>query len=638
MKKGKTYVDVAPAIPLPTGKVQAFTYQLDDAKRADRFSLVTVPVGRRKIPGVILEIHQRSPLYPTKPVARLFAARLTREQVLMARWIARTMQGGLGYTLRLFTPPAGLRLAAAGSGSAEASWSRQDALTSRPDPLERSAEVLKKEKNSRKCALIDMAENRYRYLERAVTQHLQQKHQVCICVPEVWMIERLLRVIPGSVAYHAGMLGSEAGTIWRQIYAGEPLAVIGTQKGLFLPWRNLGLVVLEEEQFSSHKLWDQYPRLHNVYGANLLARIHGADMLFASSFPSLRLWRDVHEKQVTTLAYNPVRRRTAITPLSFEDRRNNYLLPMEFTGKLKKWLAAGEKILMVYNQRGSWRSARCRSCEKTVLCPDCKISLTVHGIGKKKMLICHQCGWQQPVPKKCPLCHKGSLRFTGIGTQIIERLVNELSFFRGALVRIDTDVLAQTSAFALRRNIEQSAILLGTSSVFSLVKDRQFDRVVWLFPERGLQYPDFRSTERSRTLLARLQQLLPPRRVLVIVTRRQDLVENHLTSDLESFYERLLKERRRLYYPPLNDLIRLTITSSTVERALKRAEVLRENLERRNGHSPSVLIRGPYQSFLPFRQGKAEVHVTLLGPAAALTRLYDGLPVDIVDLEPMRVL
>lgn len=226
----------------------------------------------------------------------------------------------------------------------------------------------------------------------------------------------------------------------------------------------------------------------------------------------------------------------------------------------------------------------------------------------------------------------------GVGSEIVENVLDQLVSIHKNIVRIDADTIAHSSPEEIEQDISDHRIVLGTSALFAQVKQEQFDRVVWLFPERGLMYPDFRSYERSMSLLARLHKHLKKKQPVVLVTRRKDILETTLGVSTDTYYHKQLTERRRLSYPPYGDLVRLTVASSKAENAEQRARNLRTQLEQRIGKNDAIHVRGPFQSFRTIRQQKSEVHVLLQGPLEQLVPIYEGLSIDSVDVDPQRVL
>jgi len=339
MSKVPQFAEVAPAVPLPATGPQAYTYQLppEGQMNIHKYSSVTIPFGRRTVSGVVTKLHNTPPATHLKTLSAISPTILTKQQVAFARWLARTSHGGFGYTLRLFQPPI-KRLA------------KQPVL-----PIPRNVPIPKPDYPA---ALIDgHAARRCDRLKNLIEQHVKKGQQVLILTPEKWLAERLsylLKTISPTLI-HTDLRVSQIATIWQQIRAGHPHVIVGTQKALFLPFVNLGLIVVEEEQYPTHKLWDQYPRLHNIYGAKQLAYLHQAALMYTASFPSLRLRHALQNSTVKALVNKPITPRTSLIKYSFEDKVKHFALPNSFLFKLKRWFKNKDHILLFYNRRDANR-------------------------------------------------------------------------------------------------------------------------------------------------------------------------------------------------------------------------------------------------------------------------------------------
>jgi primosomal protein N' len=176
----------------------------------------------------------------------------------------------------------------------------------------------------------------------------KQKGQVLILVPEVAMLEGYADM--GTI-YHAGLKQSEKKAIWSNVQKEEIQTIIGTQKALFLPFQDLKTIVIDEEQYESYKLWDQYPRLNTVRAAGALGSIFSARILYASSYPSIRLRYMIEQKECEVESDNPVAIQAGIIPFGFEDRKWKRALPNEAGTQVRAWARGGKKVLVLYNKK-----------------------------------------------------------------------------------------------------------------------------------------------------------------------------------------------------------------------------------------------------------------------------------------------
>lgn len=174
--------------------------------------------------------------------------------------------------------------------------------------------------------------------------------QALILAPEKHMLDTYKDI--GTI-FHAGLKISEKKAIWAGVASGEIQIIIGTQKALFLPYKNIKTIVIDEEQYESYKLWDQYPRLHTVRGAQELARITGANIVYASSYPSMFLRHAIQTEACEVLHNRPIAITPAIIPFSFEDRKWKRAVPEEASHAIRTWARKGLTVLVLYNKKDS---------------------------------------------------------------------------------------------------------------------------------------------------------------------------------------------------------------------------------------------------------------------------------------------
>lgn len=362
---------------------------------------------------------------------------------------------------------------------------------------------------------------RHRKLRRLITDTLREKNaQVLVLVPEKSLLEEWS---PWPVV-HAALPSRQLAAAWQGVATGKLRVIIGTQKALFLPFHKLRLVIVEESQLLTHKLWDQYPRLDTRDGAQALAKLHGAKLLFSASFPS-----------VAMQAHTPVPVkdiRPDVHTFTGADYKHKNPLPLSLLPLIRQWVHAKQKILLLYNRTG------------------------------------------QPFQKLKYYLHR-------------------------ALAK------------------EYKHITVATSGIFA-ENPKRFDQVIWLAPELTFNFPDFRSTEEGLVMLARLHQLLPPQREVVVATRDYGLGDQLRRLDAAKMLNELVTERKKLFLPPFSAAAKLTA---------KDPVKIRQTLLERLAGTPNQ-VRGPFN----------KNELLLLGSLPELVTAYSDLPVDRVDLSPREIL
>ena len=621
------FAEIAPAIPLSPKSPQQYTYHLpkDLAKSITPYSKVSIPLGKRVVTGVVLAIHNKARRF-TKPVQGTTPLTLTKGQIALAEKISLTMQGGLGYTLRLFFPRSS-RLPAS--------------ITTPLPPLPSSAPTEQKKKHSGLASgnyqLIERDDARRAELIAIRARQLVGQQQGLIIIPEIWRsahLRQALRKYFGDTAaeLHSAVSIKEEAAIWHGVKAGSIRIVVGTQTSLFLPWQKLKVIFLDDEFFSTHKLRQAYPRLDNRYGARWLATIHDCPLIYAGSTPSLALYHADQQQQLVTLHNNPLKNITKLVSPTFEDRQQHNLLPHQFTQQLTSWLKAKQRVFILLNRKGYWSTVYCKSCLNTLRCSQCGNGFLVKKRASRGHFTCRSCG-EAHVTEACPTCGKQLTTF-GPGAERVADVLSKL-YPKVEVVQISASLTKKRAAPEVWPKAK-STLIIGTTAALPAAATVGVDQAVFLWPEATMRFPDFRSEERALSILARLQLLLPARRPVTIVTNQHRLIAERLTGQYQQLHSQQLAERRQFNKPPVTDLVRLTFTARTMAAANQQATALRQSIAKH--HHQDIWCQGPYESLTGKRGAKAESHLLIAGSLPQLVTLYDRAGADRVDLAPEKIL
>ncbi len=392
---------------------------------------------------------------------------------------------------------------------------------------------------------------------------------VIAMVPEISLTAQAISQFRGLFGdrvalFHSGLSLGERLDEWKRVKRGEARIVIGTRSAVFAPVKDLGLIVLDEEQEHTYRS-ESSPR----YDAREVARFRcgqeNALCLFSSATPSLETFYRAREKKYR-LYQLPSRFGEAVLPqvelidqnreLSGEGQEIGPVLAQALQENFQR----GEQSIILLNRRGYHTFASCRSCHETVTCPHCSISLTYHSANGR--LMCHYCGYSIPFTKVCPNCKQETVVFQGGGTQKAEEQLN-LLLPEAAVLRVDTDSVSQRHS--LERKLEDFSkgryqVMVGTQMVAKGLNFENVTLVGVLSADQSLYSDDFRSNERTFDLLtqvvgragrgktpgkAMIQTFFPENPVLDLAARQ----------DYLGFYEREIAYRQALLYPPFSDLL-----------------------------------------------------------------------------------
>lgn len=408
--------------------------------------------------------------------------------------------------------------------------------------------------------------------------HLIQKvidsgKQVLYLLPEIALTtqitERLQRVFGDKLGiYHSKFSDAERVEIWRKQLGGNGYQVIlGVRSSVFLPFENLGLVIVDEEHENTYKQQDPAPRYHARNAAIILASMYGAKTLLGTATPSIETYYNAvsgkygfvelaeRYKDIQLPEIMPV----DIKELARKKRMSGQFSPM-LLEKIRIALENKEQIILFQNRRGFAPMIECRTCGWVPRCKNCDVSLTYHkGINQ---LTCHYCGYTYQVPKSCPACGGVEMMNRGFGTEKVEDDI-KLIFPEATVARMDLDTTRTRAAYErIIADFEggKTDILIGTQMVS---KGLDFDHVSVvgiLNADTMLNYPDFRSYERAFQLMAQVAGRAgrKNKRGLVVLQTKSiehPIIHQVIQNDYQTMYESQLAERQLFKYPPYYRLI-----------------------------------------------------------------------------------
>ena len=406
-----------------------------------------------------------------------------------------------------------------------------------------------------------------------IQQTLEQKRQVLYLLPEialtVQMMDRLQRVFGNRLGiYHSKYSDAERVEIWQKQLSRHPYDIIlGARSAVFLPFQNLGLVIVDEEHETSYKQQDPMPRYHARSAAIMLAQMLGAKTLLGTATPSLETYHNAKTGKYALVElfqrYQGIEL-PEIQIVDIKDLQHRKMMNGPFSplllNKVREALERGEQAILFQNRRGYAPIIECKQCGWVPHCQHCDVSLTLHR--NMNQLTCHYCGYTYQVPIECPNCGCTQLQTRGYGTEKIEAEVRDI-FPEARIARMDLDTTRSRHAY--ERIISdfsagRTNLLIGTQMIS---KGLDFDKVSVvgiLNADMMLNYPDFRAYEHAFMMMAQVSGRAgrKGRRGLVILqTKTPDLplIQQVVRNDYGAFYRSLIAERQQYHYPPYFRLI-----------------------------------------------------------------------------------
>jgi len=477
---------------------------------------------------------------------------------------------------------------------------------------------------------------------RSIQDALARGRTAIVLVPEIALtlwIGRQCRAwfgarFEGVAVLHSALSDVERAREWWRVRNGEARVVIGTRSAIFAPLKNVGLIIVDEEQENSYKQ-EETPRYHGRDVAVVRAKLENALALLGSATPSLESYHHaVNGKyQLLTMATRVENR--SLAKVEIVDLRQEFQ-QTQLTSPISKILHDGileclefkTQALILINRRGYSWSVLCRSCGASVQCANCSISMTYHK--SRNRLECHYCGSIQPVPTVCPKCDSKYIYFFGEGSEHMEeRLRKE---FPGArIARLDRDTTRTKRQY--QETLAAFAdgaldILVGTQM---LAKGHDFQRVTVvgvISADSSLNLPDFRAAERTFQLLTQVagragRGELPGRVLIQTFYPEHYAIQDAVRQDYLSFYERETQFRRMMMYPPFTSLANVIVRDVNLEKAIRWSRRLGEYFSPHDGKGLRIL--GPASAPLARLKKEHRFQFLLKSPKrSALTKILGG--------------
>jgi len=476
------------------------------------------------------------------------------------------------------------------------------------------------------------------YLQ-AMSKVIEKGKQGIILVPEISLTPQVVsrfmsRFGRGSVAVlHSKLTPAQRATEYKRIESGEVKLVIGARSAIFAPFKNIGLIVLDEEHETSYKS-DSAPKYDAIEVATKRAIDHNALVILGSATPSIndyfRSEKGIFERVEILSRYNKTPLPSVqIVDMTQEVRKGNRnLFSNTLANEIRKNLDNGKQIILFLNRRGYSSFITCRECGYVVKCDECGISMPYHK--DEDRCVCHYCGRKVRLPKVCPECKSKIIGSYGVGTQQVEEKAKEL-FPDANIERLDLDAIKKKGELesALKRfEKHKTDILIGTQLV---AKGLDFDNVGLvgvISADVTLNIPDFRSSERTFQLLTQAAGRSgrgDEQGTVIVQTYSPDstaiqFAKNH---DYKSFYDKEIKIRQAAAYPPYADIYQLIIQDKdkalAEKTATEYASMLKEEL------SEGVYVLGPAASHLVKQSGLFRYQLLIKAPTNKRKEVNDTI-------------
>ncbi len=652
--------EIIPTVGL-SRKLGALTYtvpeKFSEIKRGD---VVRVPLGKKTVLGAVTSVnHDHGDTARLREIISLepLAARVTEASFRLVDFISREYCASPGLVMRSIVSKPAPRARRREDFFGIAEKSAPPVLTpSQKSALERISACLNKAEQFLLFGVTGSGKTEV-YL-RSIEKVLSSSRQALVLVPEIALTPQTLarfasRFGNRSVAVvHSRLSYGQKFLIWKGVESGEIQVLIGPRSAIFAPFKNLGLIVLDEEHDPSYKQSEQNPRFHTRTAAAELGRIWNCPLVLGDATPSLETFyrseTDLIQRLELPERINQPMPGVEIVDMGAEARAGNFsIFSSQLLKKISNHLASGRQIILFLNRRGQATSMVCRDCGTVVACDRCSSPLPYHR--SRGRLVCHHCNRNFPLPDTCVKCRSARLKLAGTGTEKVEEEILA-RFPQARLLRLDSDsVSAKRDLQRVYQDFlaHRFDIVVGTQLVAQGWDLSGVGLIGVINADTSLAFPDFRSLERTFQLITQVagragRGSLSGEAVFQTYSPQNSAILAALNHDYRGFYHREIADRKLFGYPPFSRLVKLAARANRPDTA---SELIRDSLEKiRRAGARDEWVVGPVAAFVPRVRGQSIFYGILKLPLeedflATLRPVLLELPRNIeIDIDPDSLL
>jgi len=549
--------------------------------------LVEIPFHGRKLEGIIIGLKSKSRISNLKSIIRIIDPMpvVEKTQIKLAQWMADYYLESLGKTLFEFIVPPAKRTIK----------KIKDSIIHAP------AVKIEKSKSSKKYLIVSDFSIRLNFYLAAIKRTINRNQTVIILIPDLELLPIFIKYLKESiVVLHAGLTKTERWLRWHRIRENKAKIIIGSQSALFAPAKNLGLIIIDQEENETYKN-DRSPRFHAVKVAEQLSKLTAANLVLGSVTPRVETYFSGLKGTVKIIQkvskFHDRAKKTpqnTIVDMNFEKYVISNLLEKEIENTLNQ----KQKILLVLNRKGEGTKFACPDCNWIALCEKCGLPL----IPQKTENVCFRCQKSYSPPETCPRCHSVHLKPMGLGTARLRKFLGDL-FPEAKVIQVEKE----TDGRELRSKWD-IAITTTYGLKFSWPKIKL---VSIIDADQGLNFPDFSSPQKT------FQNLYKFLRIGERGIIQTHLPENYVIKSLaqlnyEKFFLEELSQRQKYGFPPATRLVRLLLKDANKEEILKETSRIYKKISLliTNNRLP-LTISPPHPCFIEKERGKFRYQIVL---------------------------
>ncbi|MBU3178967.1 primosomal protein N' [Clostridium estertheticum] len=443
---------------------------------------------------------------------------------------------------------------------------------------------------------------------KLVSYMLKENKQSIILIPEIsltpQMVERFKgRFGPEIAVFHSRLSDGERFDEWMRVKLGNAQIAIGARSAIFLPFENLGLIVIDEEHEASYKS-DSDPKFDAREIAYMKCELEDCKLILGSATPSVESYYKSTINELSLITINERADGAAMPKVEIVDMReelmsnNRSIFSRLLHDGITQCLSKNEQVILFLNRRGFSTFVSCRKCGYVFKCKKCDISLTYHNAGE--YLTCHYCGEKEKISKVCPSCGSSYVKYFGVGTEKIEQEINRI-FPSARTLRMDFDTTRKKNSYEYIYNTFKNKgadILIGTQMVAKGLDFKDVTLVGVIAADLSLNLPDYRAFERTFQLLTQVSGRSgrgSKEGKVVIQTYSADelTIKYAANNDYDSFYKNEIMMREAMNYPPFASILVITMSSENENMLIKNIQNVGENLKYKIKDNNEITLLGP---------------------------------------------
>lgn len=420
-----------------------------------------------------------------------------------------------------------------------------------------------------------------------VEESIKNDKESIILVPEIALTPQMVERFKGRFGkdisvFHSKLSDGERYDEWVRIKSGKVKVAIGARSAIFLPFKNIGLIVIDEEHESSYKS-DSNPKYNAREIGEMKCKLHGCKLVLGSATPSIESYYRCEKGDIELITIKNRADGALMPEIEIVDMRqelmnnNRSMFSKSLYERINESLNNKEQIIIFLNRRGFSTFVSCRKCGYVFKCSNCDISLTYHH--NSSNLICHYCGSKQGVPKICPKCSSKYVKYFGVGTEKVEQEIKKY-FPSARTLRMDFDTTRRKNSYEdIYKTFKEGKadILVGTQMVAKGLDFKNVTLVGVVAADLSLNLPDFRSTERTYQLITQVSGRAgrgQKRGKVVVQTYNPENYSIKYASDnnYKDFYKEELNIRETMEYPPFSDILLINMSSKNENILIKNTQ------------------------------------------------------------------